>query len=82
MEFFVYIFSVAVFIFAFVIDSIELRDNKFFIVYLCFNLSSQLVVNFFFKYRKTPLLVPGVGHFSTANLTNWKNTCDQKQNIF
>ncbi len=21
-------------------------------------------------YRKTPLLVPGVGHFSTANLTN------------
>ena len=34
------------------------------------------------KYRKTPLLVPGVGHFSTANFTNWKNTCDQKQNIF
>ncbi len=33
-------------------------------------------------YRKTPLLVPGVGRFSTANLTNWKNNCDQKQNIF
>ncbi len=55
------------------------KTNLLVIILIWFE-NLNLILNF--AYRKTTLLVPGVGHFSTANKKLLGKLCDKNQNRF